>query len=98
MYLSSDVGCFADGSLGHKHIRDVLAKELTTLYRHNAGGGDGLHWNKVANLVDALNGEPSDDAWEELEALDWLNRQCYDDTYFEFVDGDLMLVAIDEDE
>jgi hypothetical protein len=91
--LISDAGCWADGAGGHDRIRMVMANTLATLYRHHPRGGEGVHWPEVSEVCEALDSEMSDDAWEEDEALEWLNRACEDGCWFEFVDGDLMLVS-----
>jgi hypothetical protein len=78
MYNSSGVGCFADGSYGHSHIRAKLADMMNTFGQ--------------TELCEALEGEMSDDASEEQEAIDWLNdNACTPDVYFVMVDGDLLL-------
>jgi hypothetical protein len=69
-----------------------MSNLLSRLYRHHPRGGDGLYWSVVAEIVDALDGNPSDDYSEENEAIDWLNKECFDDTYFLLENGDLMLV------
>lgn len=92
MYLVTDTGCFADGSLGHDYVRDRIADHLEALYRHHPRGGDGMLWGEVGPIVEALRGDMSDDAWEEYEGIDWLNRMCEEGCAFELVDGNLMLV------
>lgn len=78
-FTLDDVGCWADSSHGIAHVRAVLA-DLVASYC------------KAPDLVRALNGECSDDASEEYEAIDLLNEHaCADDVYFEFADGDLVL-------
>ena len=71
----------------------VMANMLANLYRHHPRGGPGLHWSEVEPICEALDGPMSDDASEEIEALEWLNRECYDGTHFEMVDGELMLLG-----
>ncbi len=96
MFLISDVGCYADGALGHQHVRDKMADLLERLYRHHPRGGNGLYWESdIKALVAELRGEMSDDASEEYEAIEWLNRECYDDTRFELIEGNLVLVGDD---
>lgn len=74
-----DVGCHADGALGHQHVRAVLA-DLVASYC------------KAPELVRALNGAESDDGSEDYEAIDLLNATaCEPDVCFAFEDGDLML-------
>lgn len=76
----SDVGCHADSSLGHAHVRAVLADLVRT-------------YCNAPDVVHALNGEMSDDAWEENDALAMLNDDaCSHGVYFDFVDGDLLLL------
>lgn len=77
----TDVGCHADGALGHAHVRAVLA-DLVSSYC------------KAPVLVRELNADMSDDASEEDEAIDLLNSTaCEQDVHFELSDGDLVLVS-----
>lgn len=84
----NDLGCWADGSLGHDHIRARLAWFLV------------INDCPDIRLIESLRGEMSDDALEENDALDWLNDNISADfeCYFEMADGDLMLVENVEDE
>jgi hypothetical protein len=75
---ATDVGCHADASFGHDHVRTVLRELCCDIGRED--------------LAHALIGEMSDDADEEYAAIEALNAVCSDDVYFEFMDGDLMLV------
>lgn len=96
MFLTTDTGCYADGAAGHGHVRSVMASLLENLYRHHPRGGDGLHWSSdIKPLVAELRGEMSDDASEEDDAIEWLNKACLDGTRFVMSNGDLLLV--DED-
>lgn len=79
MITSDCVGCIADGSFGHKHVRAKLADLCEAISRKD--------------LATLLRGEMSDDAGEESEALDALNDECADDVHFNIVDGDLVLVS-----
>jgi hypothetical protein len=81
----SDAGCHADGAFGHEHVRDRIAGLLLLLH---PAGEDGPH----GELIAALAGEPSDDAYEESEALDRLNAACSRAVYWELDAGDLLLV------
>ncbi len=80
-FTAGDVGCYADGAFGHRHIRDVLIGLL-----ENNGGG-----TYPVDLCNDLMGPMSDDASEEDEALDVLNSRC-DGVYFTMSNGDLLLV------
>lgn len=77
-FTKQDAGCYADGSFGHNHVREVLGSLLVEVGR--------------PDLQDELLFEMSDDACEEYDALDILNAEC-EGCYFEMVDGDLMLTA-----
>ncbi len=95
MYFTiKDLGCWASGGFGHQHIREQMAFFLTSLYKDNEEYED--QWKNISEIVKALEGEMSDDVWEEYEALDWLNKQCSEDCYFTFHDGDLMLAETEE--
>lgn len=85
MYGKSDVGCWADGSYGHSHVRAKLADMMDSFGR--------------TRLSALLEGEMSDDGNEEQEAIDWLNdNACEEGVYFGMVDGDLMLLVAEEEE
>jgi hypothetical protein len=77
-----DAGCYADGALGHDHVRHVLA-DLVRELGHDA-------------LAEELRYDMSDDASEELDALEVLNAEC-DGCYFEVSDGDLVLFPESEE-
>jgi len=85
-FTRADCGCYADGALGHKYIRAQLAR-LVSEYVPNG-----------VELMCALLGEMSDDASEEDEALELLQRECAADVCFEFRDGDLILSVCDDGE
>lgn len=72
-------GCWADGAYGHEHVRRRLA-ELVREFDEN--------------IADELLKPMSDDASEEMDALQILNDNTIHPNYYvvwEFVDGDLML-------
>lgn len=75
-------GCYGDSVSGHQHTRNRCADILET------EGGD-------AELVAALRGEMSDDAWEQDEACDYLNAETEGDralgTWWGWQDGDFGL-------
>ena len=77
----SDVGCWGDGALGHKHVRHQLA-------------GLVLECDKV-DLYHELLQNPSDDLGEEDEALDTLNDRTYNAVWC-FREGDLLLLSKEE--
>lgn len=79
-WVADDCGCYADGSLGHQHIRERLA---------------GLVENQDPKLAESLRGDMPNDAWDEDEAIDMLNAQTEAGIAWFFQDGDLVL-AVDE--
>ena len=82
-YTPANVGCYADGVFGHDHARERLTHLLAEC---------GKISNDRIELIEALRAPVSDDASEEYEALDILNSEICDGVYFDFVDGDLLLV------
>jgi len=80
-----DVGCYADGTHGHAHVRVQLAELVEAL-------------DMEPSLVAELLAPMSDDASEEDDAIDLLNEHCEGGVYFTFRDGDLMLVQEEEEE
>lgn len=82
LFSARDVGCIADGSFGHAHVRMRLS-ELCEYYGADAYAAE-------------LRREMSDDASEEYDAIEFLNRHCCKPgVYFELHDGDLVLCADD---
>jgi hypothetical protein len=79
-FTKQDCGCYADGALGNQHIRDKLIELLTPIC------------DEIDEIIICLNGQASDDFWEEEEAMIILNRHCNDGIMFEIVDGDLVLI------
>lgn len=79
-FYRTGIGCIADGSYGQAHIRERLAELV-------AGYG-----RKGKQLALELAGEMSDDASEEDDAIDLLNRYCEAGIYFTMSNGDLLLV------
>ncbi len=86
---ATDVGCHADGTFGHQHIRETLSRLIDTL--------DGGMCNEDAQtLMESLEGDMPDDAWDEDEAIEILQQNSTDDVSWEFVDGSLLLVPLTE--
>lgn len=84
-FNAGDVGCYTDGALGHEHVREVL------LSMYQASGG------VDAEIIAALSGDMSDDAWEETAALDHVNdHACVPGVRFDLFGGDLMLLTDSE--
>ena len=80
-FTTHDIGCLADGSFGHEHVRKILASLMDNL-------------DPVLALE--LEGIPSDDFREEDDALDILNTRCTG-VYIAFRDGDLLCISEEED-
>lgn len=87
LYTREDCGCFADGSYGDGHVLSV-AIELAL----DAG------WNPDEDTIEAIETHchlSYSDAADE--AVEYLNEHCVGDGIsFEFVDGDLLLIADEE--
>lgn len=79
-YFKEDIGCYADGTFGHNHVREILA---------------GLIQGYNLDLAEELRKPMSDDASEENEALDILDNHC-DGVSFILENGDLMLIGSEE--
>lgn len=77
LYGASDVGCYVDGAFGHAHRRARLAELV-------ADCGD-------TELVESLQGDMPDDAWDEDAAVDWLQEQTVDGYVWVSDCGDLCL-------
>ena len=90
LYTAKDAGCYADGAYGHNHCRDVLA-ELFAVCQQRTGVAPEGAWETERGLA----GEGSDDLHEEDDAIDYLNTVTEGATW-QYVDGDLMLVANEE--
>jgi hypothetical protein len=82
-----DLGCYADGTHGHDHIRRVLAALIEDVF-------EGKH----GDVQNSLRGIMPDDAWDEDEAIDLLNGICEDGVYFILENGDLLLLAEEREE
>ena len=84
MFDKHDAGCFADGGLGHNHVRQVLADLVRAI-------------DETLDLEHQLTDIPSDDLSEESDALDLLNAHT-DGCEFIFDAGDLLLIETELDE
>ncbi len=80
-----DLGCYADGALGHDHIRSQLA-----LLVQEVDGFD-------PDLAESLRGEMPDDAWDEDEALNLLNSHTAEGLVWTFEGGDLLLLTVEDE-
>lgn len=98
-FTLKDVGCYADGTLGHQHLRNRLAEEFDGFFRTYK---EGAYWTGNSGnfqlLWKYLCGPIEVDCWEEQDALDLLNEHACDETvHFTFDAGDLLLVAVNEE-
>lgn len=78
-FTSNDIGCFADGTYGHDHVRERMAVLLEKL--------------APSVIVEDLREPMSDDCCEEDAAMDALNALCSEDVFFTLDGGDLLLVS-----
>jgi len=79
LFNKKHIGLHADGACGHDYVRKHLA---VLVYQC----GD-------KELSDALGQEMTDDASEEIEALNVLNNNTEDGLSWDFVEGGLMLLV-----
>lgn len=79
LFGKQDVGCYADSSFGHDHIRDVLADYMDQL--------------REPKLATELRSEPSDDMSEEDDAIDILNENTTKGCSWGMYEGSLCLSA-----
>ena len=77
--------CWIDGAFGHEYVRQSLWSEV-----------DMLNTGNQTELVRSLRGPMPDDAWDEDEAIEYLNGYCQG-CYFTFSDGDVLLVLEDSE-
>lgn len=84
-FTKNDIGCYADGAHGSRHIR----QKLIDLLKHC------IH-PATEEVIEALKKQPSDDMWEELEAMEYLDDICDEDVTFVMYNGDLMLVDLNQ--
>lgn len=97
-YKASDVGCYADGTFGHQHCRSVLADLVQNIARRaNRTSASTFPVCSMSDLERSLRSDMPDDAWDEFDAIDILNGYCADGVAFEFVGGDLVLMALDNE-
>lgn len=91
MFKAEDMGCWADGTLGHEHVREVIRNLcVMVLTLLNARGG--ALPSDLCEARDVLAGPMSDDAWEENVVIDYANAHlCEPGVAFEFDSGDLLL-------
>lgn len=72
-----NLGCWADGASGHAYVRGQIAATL-----NNFGFED-------SELIQSLQGPMPDDAWDEYEAIDWLDSNApVEGGWWGFWDGD----------
>lgn len=91
-FSADDSGCYADGSYGHEHVRAKLAGLVKDIVMRRGGDLFGRDiWN-------ALTHPMSDDASEEMDAIDYLQEHTSDDALWCFEGGDLLLMATGSDE
>jgi len=86
IYTREDCGCYGDGSYGDGHVSE---RALSLAYA--------CGWASNLDDGDPITDEVYQDAAED--ALSYLNENCVEaGISFQFVDGDLLLIADDEAE
>jgi hypothetical protein len=82
----NDAGCWADGALGHDHVRQRLAQLVANVWTPEMLDKYGY------DVAEVLDKEMSDDASEEDDALDIIQEFTDASLTWQFVDGDLLLL------
>lgn len=85
-----DLGCWADGALGHDRCRMVLANVLANCFT-----GPARQDGELVELLDSLDSPPADDFYDEELALCHINESLPYAFYLRFLDGDLILMKED---
>lgn len=85
-----DAGCWADGALGHDHVRQRLAQLVANVWTAEMLNQYGY------DVAEALDLDMSDDAGEEDDALAILQEFTESGLVWNFVDGDLTLMNEEE--
>lgn len=81
LYGTDDCGCYADGVLGHDHVRDVLASLMLDIGS-----------SKAMRVHEYLLSQSTDDCAEEDMAIDILQDHTEDGLLWILAAGDLLLV------
>ncbi len=95
VFTKEDVGCFADCANGEEHRRQRIA-ELLTVVTKNVKPMEPLRKIQISQVYASLQDEPLDDYSDENDAIDILNDYTEEGYTWEMVDGDLLLINIDE--
>lgn len=93
LYTRVSKGCYIDGSFGLDHCRKRLVQIMQKL-AHDlwvAGAQYNDFRARALLLEEELQGDPTDDDSETLEAVELMNEFCAGGMHFEFEAGDLIL-------
>lgn len=85
IWTKKDIGCYADGANGRDHIRYILTELLEQTPATS----------ETIQVIEELEGNISEDVFEEIEAVEILNDYCLG-CCFEMIDGDLILMESNE--
>ncbi len=86
-FSSEDCGVYADGALGHGHLRNRLAELLLAVDNSPLA-------SEAVEVAESLGGEMPDDCWDEDRAIEFLEAATSSDLAWCMQDGDLLLVKI----
>lgn len=101
-FTELDRGCLVSGHLGHAHIREGLRLLLIdalanpAIWEHDGDHDWREDWRAARACADALAGHMSDDASEEIEAIETLNGFTTGNLHVAMVDGDLVCIDLAE--
>jgi hypothetical protein len=94
-FKEEDVACWADGSLGHEHVRERLASIIEDNIPEDSDFSAPLFTRD--ELIESLRSEMPDDAWDEFEAIDMLNQpEITEEGLVWWIEGGDLLLVKDE--
>jgi hypothetical protein len=92
-FTSEDCGCWADGTHGSKHVREMLHSVLINLPEEDFEQDQ----RERDIIAESLLEEMPDDASDEIDALDILQRWTEEGLSWQMEGGDLILCEQEED-
>ena len=92
-------GCYADATFGHEHTRKRCAEVVGEVLAHVPSRDWSSSAAASAMFIASLSGPMPDDAWDEHEAADFLNKHdSHAGFWWGWQDGDFGLWPEDDRE
>lgn len=92
-FKKHDLGCFIDGAFGQDHRRDKIVSLVEITIEDYDAETKRTGESKFSELINALEGEPSDDLAEEDEAVEILQASTEEGLVWIWETGDLILTT-----